>query len=468
MNNTKIKCSLPKHNNYYAISYCPECKIYMCKNCLNIHSDLCIKHHSYKIDQNINNIFTGFCQKKNHYDKLEFYCKTHNELCCSGCISMIKKEGKGEHTDCDVCVIEDIKNEKKENLENNIQTLETLSNNLQESIDKLRRIFAEINENKEEIKINIQQTFIKIRNIINEREIEILKEVDNQFNELFFKEDFLKQSENLPKEVLKVLQKGKQIKNDWNNDKKLILLINECLDIEKNIENINEINENIENFNSKNIKIKFQPKVDDENEELNNFLETIKSFGKIYYIDYKYIFKRCPLNINENKKYIISGEEENILTKLGKTQEWVGTICNKELERNKKHTWKIKVLNTQNYNIMVGVAPIDFDVNSSDHKSGWFYNISNFCLYSGPPYNYNSKESGVQDSQEELTVILDLCERTLNFQYEGNEFYNNIPIDKPLAPAVLLYDENDSVEIIDEENLNIYLNKNFLEYIKKY
>ena len=102
---------------------------------------------------------------------------------------------------------------------------------------------------------------------------------------------------------------------------------------------------------------------------------------------------------------------------------------------------------------MVGVAPIDFDINSPDQiKHGWFYNISDFCLYSGPPYNYSGKESGIDDSKEEITVILDLSERTLNFQYEGNEFYNNIPIDKPLVPAVLLYDENDSVEITDEDN----------------
>ena len=173
--------------------------------------------------------------------------------------------------------------------------MENLSKCLQESIDKLRRIFEKIKENKEEVKISIQKIFIKIRNIINEREIEIIKEVDNQFNELFFKEEFLKQSENLPKEVLRVLEKGNTIKNDWNNDDKLNILINECL----NIENINQINENIENYNSKNIKIKFQPKENDENGDLNNFVEAIKAFGKIYYIDYKYIFKQCPLNITK-------------------------------------------------------------------------------------------------------------------------------------------------------------------------
>ena len=48
---------------------------------------------------------------------------------------------------------------------------------------------------------------------------------------------------------------------------------------------------------------------------LNKFLETIKSFGNI--ISNKYSFKECPNNINENRKYIITGENKNIITKAG-------------------------------------------------------------------------------------------------------------------------------------------------------
>ena len=63
----------------------------------------------YNLDKGIEKIFTGFCKEKNHLDKLEYFCKTHNKLCCSGCIDKIKREGKGQHTDCDICLIEDIK-----------------------------------------------------------------------------------------------------------------------------------------------------------------------------------------------------------------------------------------------------------------------------------------------------------------------------------------------------------------------
>ena len=55
------------------VIYCQECKISMCNKCEKIHPLICIYHHIYKLDKNINEIFTGFCKEKNH--------KT--ELCCT-------------------------------------------------------------------------------------------------------------------------------------------------------------------------------------------------------------------------------------------------------------------------------------------------------------------------------------------------------------------------------------------------
>ena len=50
----------------------------------------------------------------------------------------------------------------------------------------------------------------------------------------------------------------------------------------------------------------------------------------------------------------------------------MGTVCEYELEEYK---WKIKILKTQNRCIMVGVAPIDFDINSSSFITcGWYCN----------------------------------------------------------------------------------------------
>ena len=198
MENNIKKCSFIEHDKINAILYCQECKIYMCNKCDNYHSNLFKNHHLNKIENDMNEIFFEFCKKDNHYGKLEFFCKTHNQFCCSDCICKIKIEGKGDHFNCDVCTIQNIKNEKKNKLEENIKILENLSNSIDELINKLKVIIEKININKEEIKLKIQKIFTKIRNTLNEREDQLLLEVDKEFNKYYFKEDIEKNFLKLP------------------------------------------------------------------------------------------------------------------------------------------------------------------------------------------------------------------------------------------------------------------------------
>ena len=46
----RIKCSLEEHKEIDAICTCPECGIYMCNKCENLHSSLLKKHHPYKLN----------------------------------------------------------------------------------------------------------------------------------------------------------------------------------------------------------------------------------------------------------------------------------------------------------------------------------------------------------------------------------------------------------------------------------
>ena len=187
MENQRKKCSLKKHSEIDAINFCKECRIYLCNKCKNLHSELFELHHLYNLDKDINEIFTGFCKEKRHDIELIYFCKNHNQLCCVGYISKIKDEIFGKHKDCDICYIEEIKDIKKNKLKENIKCLEDLSNKLQQSINDLKILFDKINENKENLKLKIQKIFTNIRNILNEREDEILLEVDNQFNNLYYK-----------------------------------------------------------------------------------------------------------------------------------------------------------------------------------------------------------------------------------------------------------------------------------------
>ena len=176
-----------------------------------------------------------------------------------------------------MCLIEEIKDEKKNKLKENIKCLEELENKLNESIKSLKIIFEYIEKYKEDLKIEIQSIFTKIRTILNEREDALMKEIDKKFGDKYFNEDIIKKGEKLPKQIKVSLEKGKSINKEWDNNN-LNSYINDCINIENNIKEINIINESINKCNTnKKIKIKFSPK----KEQLNNFLETIKSFGKI-------------------------------------------------------------------------------------------------------------------------------------------------------------------------------------------
>ena len=275
MEQENIKCSFIEHTEKKANIFCQECKIYMCHTCENFHSKLLQNHHTCNLDKNINDIYTGLCKEKNHLIPLKYFCKNHNQLCCAACISKIKDEENGQHEECDICPIEEIINEKKNILKDNIQCLENLSNNIEQKIQELKNIFTRINKDKEDLKIKVQKIFTKIRNEINEREDKISLEIDECFDNSFFKEDLIKQSENLPKKISINLEKGKLIGKENDN---LALIVNDCINIENNIKEINFINENVEKNSEKNIEIKFSP----EDNEMNDFLENIKIFGKIY------------------------------------------------------------------------------------------------------------------------------------------------------------------------------------------
>ena len=157
--------------------------------------------------------------------------------------------------------------------------MENLSNTIEKSINELKKIFEKINEDKENIKLNIQKIFTKIRNEINEREDKILLDVEQKYDEIFFKEEIVKESEKLPKKIKDSIQQGKLIDTEWNENK-LNSLINDCLNIENNLKDINIINQNVEKCSKINSEVKFSP--EENNEELNELIDKIKNFGLIY------------------------------------------------------------------------------------------------------------------------------------------------------------------------------------------
>lgn len=438
----KKNCSLKEHNEIQAKIYCQDCKIYMCNKCEKIHSGLCLNHHSYNLDKKV---FTGLCKEENHNDELVFFCKTHNQLCCAKCIIKVNRKGYGQHMNCEICNIEDTKEDKKNALNENIKKLNKLSKSLEESINKLKILFEKQNQNKEQLKMNIQKIFTKIRNALNDREDQLLLEVDKYF----IKEDIIKEGEKLPNRIKSSLEKGELINKEWKVDNKLNFIINDCLNIENTFIDINNINKSLKKFCDSNYtkKIKFFPENDID---LNEYLEYIQNLGCIF-DEYIFIFNHCPKNVDEARKFKISGKNENIAIKTGKSGSYSGVICKNELEKGKIHKWKIRILKTKEYYIKIGITTSDFDYNNPlSDRCGWYYFCQDGSLYCGPPNYYNGKITNLNKNKDEIIIVFDMIKRTLKFIIDNEdkgESYTDIPIDKPIFPSILLYYVDDSVEI---------------------
>lgn len=272
-----INCSFKDHTKINAIIYCQDCNIYMCNKCEDFHSKLLKNHHTYNLKNNINSIFMGICKEKNHLNSLKYFCQNHNQLCCAACVSIIKDKDNGQHSECDVYPIEEIVKEKKNILKENIQLLQDLSKDIEKKILALKCFFNKIIKNKKKLKFKLKKIFTRIRNEVNKREEKLLLDIDKKFDDNFFKEDFIIESEYFPEQIKENLEKGRFIDKEWNKNT-LVELMNDCINFEKNTEKIKEMNSKME----KNYLIEYKLEFTPENNKINEFLEKIRMFGEIY------------------------------------------------------------------------------------------------------------------------------------------------------------------------------------------
>ena len=477
-NDKHIKCSSKIHQELNATSYCQDCRLYLCEICQKNHQEL-YNHNHININENQTEIFTGICKEKNHINNLDFFCKTHNKLCCLACISIINKNGFGQHKYCDICIIEEVQEEKKAKFKENIKELENLSNSLTQSINQLKNTLDEINDKKEEMKIQIQKIFTKIRNELNNREEALLKKIDEKFDNSFIKEQNLRQYEKLPKQIQKLLDEINLVNKEWKIEN-LNYYLNCCSNIETNIAKIKDENESLQKWNNAKIyKIDYKPK----DFQIKEILENIKLIGDVYY---EFEFEPSKNKINDMPEYVLSGEKENIITKLS-PQNWMRILSKNFFENNKEYNYKIKIVKSKSRQIMVGIAQIipeylnkdliynliiinkNISTNSALKKRslkyylnkkedkfdfifnyGWYFDLNTSSLFSDYPQNYRN-ESIKCKVEDEIKININMRNGTYNL-YTNDEkkkvLYDNIPLDKPISLSVLLYDEEDSIEII--------------------
>ena len=455
MENSIKKCYNKAHANKKAVKYCLICNKHLCEICASSHFKCDREHELYSLDNDLNLNFTGTCNEKNHPNNLDYYCSTHNNLCCAACLCKIKEKGDGQHTECNVCYIGEIKDEKKKILSNNINKLKDLSQKVKKWLKEIKKIYEKTKPKKDEIKEMIVNTFDSLINILDKRKKELLKELDNLYEKLVFSEEFMKTYKKLPQKIDFNFKRGKIIIEKWEDDEKngkLNKLINDCINIEKNIEKFQQINEKIKSLNTC-INLQFCL----EDTDLDTLSKKMKNLGKIVHNNYKFIFKQCPNNINKRKRFVISGEKGNIISKKEPNFVWTGTTCLSEFKNFVEYKWKIRILKSSAKQIMVGVVPIDFDAEKIDETdftlniSGWFFYLYDLRLYSGPPHNYRNKGTEFNDFANEIILVMNMNKRSLKFilnNVDKGEQYKDIPIDKPLFPAVCLFN-SDKVEILE-------------------
>ena len=174
------------------------------------------------------------------------------------------------------------------------------------------------------------------------------------------------------------------------------------------------------------------------------------------------VWKECPDYVYRDRKYSVYEMNLRIATKIGGG--WNTNIGSTHLPLNKVTSWNIKILKSRYNNgdgIFIGVSPFDIDQNkyNNERGCGWYFDCYHSSLYSGPPHNYNYKEYGPRKGYREkyvhtgdsVGVVMDTAKGELSFVLNKVSLgvaYEGIPLDKPLVPCVLLYNEGDSVEFV--------------------
>ena len=163
--------------------------------------------------------------------------------------------------------------------------------------------------------------FTKLRCALNDKEDKLLLDIDEYYNNIYFKEDLIKEIEKLPNKIKKSIEKGKIIDKEWNENN-LSALILDCINIENNIKEINIINNNIKKYDSiKNIKIDYnieEGQVGTMIDNIKNFCKIITEFPDDYKIEIKnpfhkltnhtdYVYCLCILNDGR----LVSGSADN-------------------------------------------------------------------------------------------------------------------------------------------------------------
>lgn len=220
--------------------------------------------------------------------------------------------------------------------------------------------------------------------------------------------------------------------------------------IGKNMSNMTNIIEDIKNF--KKTKEKDEYDFSYEENELYDILNKIELFGDIKKCS-DFLFKWKP-----GKNYSLSCY--NLIAT--KTSGGEGYNCNIlgdiVLPKNKISKWKIKLrkygLSSNNdWDILIGVGPADMNQNEPDlYLKTWTFLCGNskISIPSGYYKDYVKKNSKLKEG-DIVEVIMNTINGELSFVVNGQNYgvACKVPLNKDLSPFVLIYDQGESIELLN-------------------
>ena len=170
----KICCN-SKHSDRPAAIYCKKCERYFCVECeAAVHDSYFSNHAPYVIRDFNTDFFLDRCEDHASYP-LDFFCRDHFCLCCSLC-----KDRDGRHNGCNVVPLADLSTEEI------LRHITKASDNLKEKLGKLAKLSLddlksradEFNHKISEVKETVAKTFSELRCVLNERESELMQEIE--------------------------------------------------------------------------------------------------------------------------------------------------------------------------------------------------------------------------------------------------------------------------------------------------
>ena len=294
-------------------------------------------------------------------------------------------------------------------------------------------------ENKHflELSNKIKDVFKKLRDCINEREKNLLNNLDkimNKKNQIDF--------------INKMINDLNKIKENYNKNK-VGLEESYLIKMDKYISNLSNTIEDIVGC-KKDLEINNEYKFIYEENTFNDILNKIQNLGT---------FKNLSDNLfkwKTGQNYTLSGNNLIATKTNGGSDHNCNILGDIVLPRNQISKWKVKLKKFSNptsydWNIIIGVGPSNLNQNDYEpYNKTWTFicGSSNISIKSGSPTNYKGKKKLKEGDIVE--VIMNNITGELSFLANDINYgvACKIPLDIDLSPFVCLYVQGDSVELI--------------------